>query len=567
MVNGLIPSLFTFFHDVRYLQQCVDCISWLMTKPPPGQSIAHAMELRHKAISQSKGRVVIQVAEDEFITRQGSKADQVDLGNRQLIACAMRHYPDIPKKPERENQGGKVMKCKANADKAVLRKVADLAACVGYESDQITDLQRYPTSNTRRGDPGHPKPFLVTSGTGVAIRKRCREPQDKGYEEDRDFLFINHLHEERDAQGESVTSFFVRRSIYLAFFGKPTTAYTNGSSTSSPLGSTSEGFGRSSPQLSDHNEPSRFYHDGRNPTEGSPEPLGDDLEDILSAYAQQEETEDAVMMQEQEQERQEQERQEQERHRLEEERFELRRIEEELERADLQERLAQALQAKGNLEQEKRRQRELWEREKEREVEERRRQETREQERREREKSLKDSERKRKGLTQIDMESVATRNQKERQEGQGAEEQDNLTDNVDSRAYATSLQGQSEENQVRINMKIREGGIWIDLPHLMVDFSDLSDFESVMLDYIRKGIRPFDTGLGMMHPKECFSTVIGNGTNTILLIPGDAGLDINDDVLSSASKIHANAISEAKLGQKRVAEDDISRFYHARKMR
>jgi hypothetical protein len=83
-------------------------------------------------------------------------------------------------------------------------------------------------------------PFLVTSGTGVPINKRCGPPQDEAYKEDRDFLFINHLHDEREARGESITSFFVKRSIYLGVFGKPTRACTSGSATSSQLGSASE---------------------------------------------------------------------------------------------------------------------------------------------------------------------------------------------------------------------------------------------------------------------------------------------------------------------------------------
>jgi hypothetical protein len=98
------------------------------------------MERRHKVVPQREGQVVIQVTEDEFITRPGSKANQVDLGYRQLIACAMRYCPDIPKKPEEEKRGKRVMKPKAKADRAALYGLADLAARVGYESDQITAL-------------------------------------------------------------------------------------------------------------------------------------------------------------------------------------------------------------------------------------------------------------------------------------------------------------------------------------------------------------------------------------------------------------------------------------------
>ena len=41
------------------------------------------------------------------------------------------------------------------------------------------------------------------------------------YTKDSESLFINHLHNVDEEQGEGLTSFFVRKSIYLAFFGKP----------------------------------------------------------------------------------------------------------------------------------------------------------------------------------------------------------------------------------------------------------------------------------------------------------------------------------------------------------
>jgi hypothetical protein len=60
-------------------------------------------------------------------------------------------------------------------------------------------------------------------------------------------------------------------------------------------------------------------------------------------------------------------------------------------------------------------------------------------------------------------------------------------DGVESRAHSASVQGLSEENLVRIDMKILERGIWKDLPHLMVDLSHSSDVERMMVHYLRKG--------------------------------------------------------------------------------
>ncbi len=41
------------------------------------------------------------------------------------------------------------------------------------------------------------------------------------YLEDSESLFINHLHNLDEEKGKGIASFFVRKSIYSAFFGKP----------------------------------------------------------------------------------------------------------------------------------------------------------------------------------------------------------------------------------------------------------------------------------------------------------------------------------------------------------
>lgn len=86
-------------------------------------------------------------------------------------------------------------------------------------------------------------PPLVTLGRGVLRAKRCGILRRKAYEEDRGYLFINHLHDGRQDRGEGITSFYVRRSVYFAFFGKPASAPSNGHSTrDSPKSSNSDLF-------------------------------------------------------------------------------------------------------------------------------------------------------------------------------------------------------------------------------------------------------------------------------------------------------------------------------------
>jgi hypothetical protein len=108
-----------------------------------------------------------------------------------------------------------------NADRTVLREFADLAERLGFESPEITALKEYPRARDARNPLEISKPLLVTNGVGVKKKRRCELPSMEEYVEDSDSLFVNHLHDVDEEQGEGITSFFVRKSIYSAFFGKP----------------------------------------------------------------------------------------------------------------------------------------------------------------------------------------------------------------------------------------------------------------------------------------------------------------------------------------------------------
>lgn len=71
--------------------------------------------------------------------------------------------------------------------------------------------------------------LLVTSGPGVPITQRYRKPKTQAYRENQHSLFINNLYNKQQDQGEGITSFFVRKSVYLAFFERPviTPVYSN----------------------------------------------------------------------------------------------------------------------------------------------------------------------------------------------------------------------------------------------------------------------------------------------------------------------------------------------------
>jgi hypothetical protein len=216
MVDGLILTLSSFFRDLNYLQLLVDCLKRLVITPKR-ESVCETIQSKYTGVNQQEGQVRIQVTEDTFISKSGTDADRVDLGWRQLIALAMRYYPYMPRDPIR---GDAVRKATTRADQAILRQLADLAYQLGFETPQIHTLRQHSSSRIAGDDNLHFTPLHVTSGCGIEMRQRSGIPRTKAYKEDRYSLFINHLHDTQAYQDEGITSFFVRRSVYLAFFGK-----------------------------------------------------------------------------------------------------------------------------------------------------------------------------------------------------------------------------------------------------------------------------------------------------------------------------------------------------------
>jgi Protein of unknown function (DUF3723) len=66
----------------------------------------------------------------------------------------------------------------------------------------------------------HDKPHLLVDGPGEALPRRCRCTFENAHEYDKEFLFLQELYNLISTEGKNVTSFFVRASVYSAFFGK-----------------------------------------------------------------------------------------------------------------------------------------------------------------------------------------------------------------------------------------------------------------------------------------------------------------------------------------------------------
>ena len=449
-VDGLIPSLYALFENVNYLKALVDCMTRLV-RPSPGDTVSTALFKAFSDANQRPDRAVIQVTESSFASSPASSADRADLGVRQLYAYAMRHYLQMPR-----DLKGKELRARhtTDADRTVLREFADLAERLGFESPEIIALKEHPPARDARDPSESSKPLLVTDGAGVKKKRRCGLPSVEEYVEDRESLFINHLHDVDEEQGEGITSFFVRKSIYSTFFGKPSSL------------------------------PLEELHPRDNTIEGQ------DLE-------------------RQELERPELARPELARQALERQALERQELErQELERRDQEEKAKQQetrrTQARkehhGRLQKLKLKkiyQGRPGEQAQEREERERSQIPSLEDERR-----LEDQQRI--GLDELlDIDQDVDLQPEE---------------DIHAESSGPRLEEAYSNTTVRINFKLHDGGIWKPAPAHTIERSDSFEIEKVAMNWVRGKWRLFNTELRMLAPQQCYDAVIANGTYTILLI-------------------------------------------------
>lgn len=215
--KGLVPSLFEFFENAKCLEARADCVKWLVCLGSR-ETLSTAMKKIYTGINQSADSALVQENETTFESMPANSTRRIDLGYRQLHAFAMRYHCEIPKKPSGKDLLAKPM---ARLDTMRLCQMADLANRLGFESSEITALTQFPKSTDPMIVRGNEKPAIVTDGPGEIRKDRYGVPHTQNYEEDRKFLFIIHLHDDRDEQSEGITSYFRLRSTYLKFYGMP----------------------------------------------------------------------------------------------------------------------------------------------------------------------------------------------------------------------------------------------------------------------------------------------------------------------------------------------------------
>lgn len=254
--DGLVPSLYTFFEDFKYLESCAQCVKRLFG---PSTSIWQSMSSIFVSQSDSEehpdaGESIIQTSESTFRRQRATDMERLETGYLQVWLYAMRHYTLMPPDPKSEDDL-LAKPSRAKPDQRAIYEMAELARHLGFKSMEIDGLiksspdhqiARSALLQARKPDRyrydheqfdilvsqivscfGHAVPDqpdrsedLLADST-VKRRVRSGVPQTRTQKQDNALLFLDSLHADVEV-ADTITSFFVRRCVYFAFFGKPT---------------------------------------------------------------------------------------------------------------------------------------------------------------------------------------------------------------------------------------------------------------------------------------------------------------------------------------------------------
>ncbi|KAJ5640362.1 uncharacterized protein N7484_008224 [Penicillium longicatenatum] len=250
--NGIIPSLHTFFRDINYLEACANGIKQLVKLGKGYPTVRAAMKQAFKS-DRSQITCPVQTSETAFRSHAGPSSDFFELSYRQIWLFVMRHYPQMAREATSKKVVAKTNSGKA--DEVVLYSMAVLSQKLGFHSKPASDLLNRPPDRQiareallKARKPGSyrynrdtfeslidrvvecftsavadetvPSADILRGGK-LTPHLRCGLPRQDSQLLDRPLLFMDPMHVKETSSSNSVSSFYVRQSVYFAFFGKP----------------------------------------------------------------------------------------------------------------------------------------------------------------------------------------------------------------------------------------------------------------------------------------------------------------------------------------------------------
>lgn len=246
--DHLIPSLFTFFEDRKFLNSAADCIKRIAHVGPKNTVTSRLVRMFTDA-RQESNQCIVQVSDTAYTIIPGNPATRFDVGCRTLWLLGFREFKELPPDTKKEV----LAKARKKADETTLFELASLASKVGFESKEIREIMntspdrdvakrallaarkpgRYQYHNFEHCIQQMVKIFSTASPIVVTDMSQNPElsqcvgppirsgiPHDADHDRDRAQLFLPQMHQQFEAIQTRMTSFFIRKSVYLAYFGQ-----------------------------------------------------------------------------------------------------------------------------------------------------------------------------------------------------------------------------------------------------------------------------------------------------------------------------------------------------------
>jgi len=253
-IDHLIPSIHSLFKDLRFLHPAVEAIKCLVPRPAK-KTLREMLHFHFERVGSDEFILPIQNGERSYSTYTGDYRSLFNLATRQLFLYAIRLFAKPPRQREKEYS---------------MFRLAELARNLGFSSKEIDSLLMndpyqkmvldllHRTLPTQMPADCHDraqslarelrklmnmansttveesKPWLTVAGSGEPISRRCGTAAWTHFQndsivdsDDLKHMFLDKMHlplAEFQRVGEGLSSFYIKRSIYLAFFGSFTEA-------------------------------------------------------------------------------------------------------------------------------------------------------------------------------------------------------------------------------------------------------------------------------------------------------------------------------------------------------
>lgn len=244
--NSLVPSLFQFFENLKYLKGPADCMKMLIN-PKRRDTIQSALEDAFSGFDNPTDACAVQIGRHKFKYARVDPDDRFSILYRQLWLFAFREGMGMEKEAKKRLAGPRV----EHADEGVLFEFAAMANMFRFSNDQIKALMQQDPDESmarrlldtardpaiyrymrkddcvkkivriiREAEPHESREDTSDSGIDGEEKRssRCGLPAVWDYVENKNLLFLADLHRPLPTN-DRLRFDFIQRSNYFSFFG------------------------------------------------------------------------------------------------------------------------------------------------------------------------------------------------------------------------------------------------------------------------------------------------------------------------------------------------------------